>query len=92
MFKYFVVIIAYMRIEINKYIVADSEICGGTPTFKGTRVMVWQVLEMLHGGMSIEEILDDHPTITKEHILAALQYAADLTRGRDNVQLTIPIS
>ena len=81
-----------MRIEINKFIVADSEICGGTPTFKGTRVMVWQVLEMLHGGMSIDEILNDHPTITKEHILAALQYAADLTRGRDNVTVSIPLT
>ena len=30
-----------MQIEINPYIVADSEICGGTPTFKGTRIMAW---------------------------------------------------
>ncbi|HDK42640.1 MAG TPA: DUF433 domain-containing protein, partial [Candidatus Pacearchaeota archaeon] len=42
-----------MRIEINKYIVTDSEICGGTPTFKGTRVMVWQVLELLGAGVTI---------------------------------------
>ncbi|MBI2547038.1 MAG: DUF433 domain-containing protein [Candidatus Aenigmarchaeota archaeon] len=81
-----------MRIKINKYIVADSEICGGTPTFNGTRVMVWQVLEMLRGGMSIDEILEDHPTITGEHIRAALQYAADLTRGRDNVTISVPLT
>jgi len=81
-----------MRIEINEYIVADTEICHGKPTFKGTRIMVWQVLEMLEGGMSIDEILDDYPTITKEHIKAALQYAASLMRGRDNVQLSIPLS
>ena len=81
-----------MRIEINKYIVADSEICHGKPTFKGTRVMVWQILEMLEGGMSIDEILRDYPTITKEHIKAALQYAGSLMRGRDNVQLSVPLS
>ncbi len=80
-----------MRVEINKYIVADTEICGGKPTFKGTRVMVWQVLEMLQGGMPIEEILEDYPSLTKEHIKASLQYAADLMRGRDNVQFSVPL-
>ena len=32
-------------VEFGKYIVADPEICHGKPTYKGTRVMVWQVLE-----------------------------------------------
>lgn len=80
-----------MRIEINEHIVADTEICGGTPTFKGTRIMVWQVLEMLEGGMSIDEILEDYPTLTKEHIKSALKYAANLLRGSDNVQFSIPL-
>ncbi len=81
-----------MRIEINNYIVADTEICHGKPTFKGTRVMVWQVLEMLQGGLSIEDIMEDYPSLTKNHIKAALKYAADLMRGRDNVQFSIPLS
>ncbi len=80
-----------MRVEINKYIVADTEICHGKPTFKGTRVMVWQVLEMLEGGISVNEIIEDFPSLTKSHIKAALQYAADLTRGRDNVQFSVPL-
>ena len=80
-----------MRVEINNYIVADTEICHGKPTFKGTRVMVWQVLEMLQGGMSVEEILEDYPSLNREHIKAALQYAADLMRGRDNVQFSVPL-
>ena len=75
-----------MRIEINEYIVADSEICGGTPTFKGTRIMVWQILEMLEGGMPVKEIITAFPTIlTKEHIKAALQYATVIAKGRKNV-------
>lgn len=69
------------RIEINPYIVADSEICHGKPTFKGTRIMVWQVLEMLAAGETVEEILDDFPTLTREHIRAALDYAAQVTGG-----------
>ncbi|MBS3075137.1 DUF433 domain-containing protein [Candidatus Pacearchaeota archaeon] len=68
-----------MRIEINPYIVADSEICGGTPTFKDTRIMVWQVLELLEAGIPIEEILNYFLVpLKKEHVKAALQFAAQL--------------
>jgi uncharacterized protein (DUF433 family) len=40
------------RIELGQYIVADPEICHGKPTFKGTRIMVWQVLDELAHGMT----------------------------------------
>ena len=40
------------RVELGNYIVADSEICGGKPTFKGTRIMVWQVLDDVADGRS----------------------------------------
>ena len=80
-----------MRIEISDYIVADTVICHGKPTFKGTRIMVWQVLEMLEGGLTPEGIIGDFPALTKGHIKAALHYAADLTRGRDNVTISVPL-
>ena len=68
-----------MRIEINDYIVADGEICGGTPTFKGTRIMVWQVLELLGAGVSIDEIIQDYfPSLAKPAILSVLTYASKL--------------
>ncbi len=67
----------YRSIEINKYIVADGEICHGQPNFKGTRIMVWQILELLGGGVTIKEILTDYfPQLKKESILAALNYAS----------------
>ena len=79
-----------MRIEINNYIVADSEICHGKPTFKGTRIMVWQILEMLEAGMPIKEILTAFPTrLTKNQIKAALHYASVIARGSDNVVVGI---
>ena len=79
-----------MRIEINEYIVADSEICGGTPTFKGTRIMVWQVLELLEAGMPLEEKIKNFITpLTREHVKAALHYASSITKGRDNVIIGI---
>lgn len=71
-----------MRIEINEYIVADTEICHGKPTFKGTRIMVYLVLEMLKAGVSIKEILEAYPSLTEEHIKAALEFAAKLTERR----------
>ena len=79
-----------MRVKINDYIVADSEICHGKPTFKGTRIMVWQVLELLESGMSIEEITTYFiAPLTKEQVKAALRYAAVITRGSDNIVVGI---
>src|SRR3989441_5927056 len=40
------------RIELGHFIVADPRICHGKPTFKGTRIMVWQVLEDVAEGKS----------------------------------------
>jgi hypothetical protein len=40
------------RIELGEYTVADPEICHGKPTFKGTRIMVWQVLDDVAAGRS----------------------------------------
>jgi len=40
------------RVELGRHIVADPEICHGKPTFKGTRIMVWQVLDDVADGRS----------------------------------------
>jgi uncharacterized protein (DUF433 family) len=45
------------RIELGEHVVADPAICGGVPTFKGTRVMVWQVLDALGRGESWDDIV-----------------------------------
>jgi len=80
------------RIVINKYIVADPDICHGKPTFKGTRIMVWQVLEMLAEGESFESIRNAFLTpLTREQIAAALDYASTLTRNNYVVVDTNPI-
>lgn len=76
-----------MRVEINKYIVADTEICHGKPTFKGTRVMIHSILEMLEGGASFKEILEAYPTLTNDHIKAALHYAAERLAGEKFVDV-----
>lgn len=68
------------RVLVNKYIVADPDICHGKPTFAGTRIMVWQVLEMLAAGETQENIFKAFPNLEKEHIKAALDYASSITR------------
>ena len=45
------------RVELGRHIVADALICHGRPTVRGTRIMVWQVLDELAHGMSAEEIV-----------------------------------
>lgn len=75
-----------MRIEVNKHIVADTNICHGQPVFKGTRIMVWQVAELLGAGISVNVILKDYfPQLSKQAILAALIYASKILEGEKYV-------
>ena len=62
-------------------------ILGGKPTIRGMRISVANVLEMLAGGMSEEEILQDYPYLEKEDIDACLQFAAKLVSFR---QIDLP--
>jgi len=50
---------------------------GGRPCIRGLRISVYDVLSMLSGGMSQEEVLEDFPELTKDDILAVLSYAPD---------------
>lgn len=68
-----------MRIEINDFIVVDPEICHGKPTFKGTRIMVHIILEMLEAGATIKEIFQAYPPLTEEHVKAAYEFAIQIT-------------
>ena len=68
-----------MRTEINDYIVVDSNICHGQPTFKGTRIMVSIVLEMLEDGATYKEIFEAYPSLSEKHTKAALEFAVQLT-------------
>jgi len=60
----------------------DPNVCHGQPCVKGTRIMVWLVLNYLANGDSIEEILASYPTLTDEDIRACLAYAAETARER----------
>ena len=57
-------------------ITVDPEICGGRPCIRGLRIRVKDVLEMLAGGATAEDILADYPYLESDDIRAALEYAA----------------
>gem|GEM_PF-903894 len=58
-------------------------ICGGRPTIRGLRVTVADVLELLAGGMTTEEILTDYPYLEREDIAACLDFAARQARREE---------
>ncbi len=59
---------------------SDPAVCHGQVCIKGTRVMVWIVLDNLAAGESVEDVLHSYPSIGIEDIRAALAYAAELSR------------
>ena len=69
--------------NLEEYISVHPEICHGKPCFKGTRVMVYLVLEMLEDGASTKEILQAYPDLSPDHIKAALHYAAKVLEERE---------
>jgi uncharacterized protein (DUF433 family) len=60
----------------NQHILRDPQICGGEPVIKGTRVTIRTILASFAEGATIEEILNDFPTLTKEDIRAVIAFAA----------------
>lgn len=61
----------------NQRITLESGKRGGRPCIRGLRITVYDVLEMLAGGMSEAEILEDFPELQAEDIRACLAYAAN---------------
>jgi uncharacterized protein (DUF433 family) len=59
-------------------IITDPAIMLGKPIIKGTRITVEHVLRKLSEDMTVEELLEVYPHLTKEDILAALSYSADV--------------
>jgi len=62
----------YERISI------DPKVCHGQACIKGTRIPVHQIVRMLANGDTIEELLEEYPSLERDDILACLDYAASL--------------
>ena len=62
----------------TKLIVRDKDILGGIPCFAGTRVPVKNLFDCLRDGQSLEEFLDDFPSVTRRQAEELLEKATDL--------------
>ena len=69
--------------ERESVIVSDPEILAGTPCFRGTRVPVDSLIDYLEAGDTLDEFLDNFPSVTRGAAIAALEEAkALLTKSR----------
>ena len=78
---------------IGRYIIADPRVCHGKPTFRGTRILVADVLDQVASGMSWEAIIEDWDgKISKEGIQEAVQLASHALLKHANEFILEPTS
>lgn len=74
-----------MTMDYRQIITLEPDKRSGKPCIRGMRITVYDVLSYLAAGMTIEQVLEDFPYLTREDILACLSYAAD----REQKMLTV---
>jgi uncharacterized protein (DUF433 family) len=60
------------------FINIDKEILGGTPVFSGTRVPIQSLFDHLEKGISVDDFLEDFPSVSKEKVIQILQFAEEI--------------
>ncbi len=77
------------RNNLTKRIIVNPKICHGQPCFKGTRIMVYLVLELLETGITPEEIIKKYyPKLSIEDIKSSIHYSAELIKNQEFVPIT----
>ena len=69
--------------DIKKLISKDPEVLGGTPVFSGTRVPIESLFDHLEAGVSLDEFLDDFPTVSRDQAVALLEIANKILNSKD---------
>lgn len=67
-------------------ITSDPEVCHGKPAIRGLRYPVADLLQLLAGDMTIDEVIADYPDLERDDVLAALEYGA-LASGTRRIPL-----
>ena len=68
--------------HVTAVVHSDPEILGGTPVFVGTRVPLQNLIDYLAGGDSLDEFLEQFPSVSREQAQAALELARDILEER----------
>lgn len=76
-------------VDWREHLTSDPRVCGGQLCARGTRVLVTNILDSLAEGSSRPEILGSYPSLTAEHIDAAMAYAAELAREEALLPLAV---
>jgi uncharacterized protein (DUF433 family) len=63
---------------MNDRIIIDPAICNGRPVVKGTRISAQTIIEFLSAGDTVEDVLEEYPSLTREDVLACMEWAARL--------------
>ena len=66
---------------MHELIGSDPKIMMGKPVVRGTRITVETIVERVGAGESIEAIVDAHPRLTREGVLAAISFAAEALKA-----------
>jgi uncharacterized protein (DUF433 family) len=61
----------------------DSEILGGTPVFRGTRVPIETLFDHLEDGISMDDFLNDFPTVTRKQAIEVLELAGKVLTNKN---------
>lgn len=67
---------------MSERITVHPDICNGRPVIRGTRITAQTVLEFLAAGDSIEDVLEEYPSLTRADVQACLDYATRLMGNR----------
>ena len=63
--------------QLGRIVTTDPDILGGTPVFAGTRVPLHSLFDYLEGGETLDEFLDQFPSVTRDQAITALAMARD---------------
>ncbi len=76
-----------MNHEFSRFIVSDPEVCHGEPTFRGTRILVADVLEQIASGMAWDAIIEEwRGALSREALSDAVKMArSSLMRHADEL-------
>jgi uncharacterized protein (DUF433 family) len=71
--------------EIRHLVEVDPEKMSGTPVFAGTRVPIGHLFEFLEGGETVDEFLDQFPTVNREQVLGVLELSKESLLSHDEI-------
>jgi uncharacterized protein (DUF433 family) len=73
--------------QVKDYITIDKEILSGNPVFKGTRVPIQTLFDHLEKSISLDQFLDDFPSVQKEQAIAVIDIAGKILTSKNIQQI-----